>query len=65
MIMKMIIFLEDLNIETLRKIKWALRYELKDDIAEALKNGVDPETAENDIVSDYINRNNRGTTLEL
>jgi hypothetical protein len=63
--MQMVIFLEDLNVETLNRIKWALRYELKDDIAEASKNGVDPETAENEIVRDYINRNNRGITLEL
>jgi hypothetical protein len=61
----MIIFLEDLKIETLNKIKWALRYELQEEIAGALKDGVDPETAEEEILNDYMNRNNRGTELEL
>lgn len=64
-IMQMIIFLEDLKVETLNRIKWVLRHELQDEIAEALKNGVDPGITEEEILNDYMNRNNRGTSFEL
>lgn len=63
--MWMNIFLEDLNTQAINRIKWALRYELQDEIAEAAKNGVATETAEEEIVNDYMNRHNRGTPLEL
>lgn len=63
--MQMIIFLEDLKVETLNRIKWALRHELQDEIAGAVKNGVDPEIIEEEILNDYMNRNNRGTPFEL
>lgn len=64
-IMQMIIFLEDLNDEAINRIRWALRYDLQNEIAEAVKNGVDPDTADEEILNDYMNRNNRGASLEL
>lgn len=63
--MRFNIFLEDLNEETLARIKWVLRHDLADEINEAAGRGVDRQIAEEEILGDYLNRHNVGIPVEL
>lgn len=63
--MKFNIYLEDLNDETIARIKTALRYDLDGEIEEAVARGVDRYAAEIEIVDDYLNRHNFGIPAEL
>lgn len=60
------IFLEDLKPEMIERIKWVLRcYDLKDEIDEAVKNGTNRETAEAEIIDNYLNTHNFGIEAKL
>ena len=63
--MRFNIFFEDLNEETIARIKWVLRHDLADEIDEAAGRGVDREIAEEEILADYFNRHNVGIPVEL
>ena len=57
--MQLKIFLEDLNEDTIERIRWVLRYELGEE------QGIDPETISDEQVEDYLNRHNAGIPIEL
>ena len=59
------VFYEDLNADMQSRIRWAVLYDLAQEIEEAVQNGIDRETAEQELVADYINRNNTGCVFEL
>lgn len=59
------IFLEDLNQETRNRIKWVLRHDLKEEIDEAVAEGIDQETAENEAIDNYLNTHNFGIEVKL
>ena len=59
------IFLQDLSDETIAQIKWVLRHDLADEIDEAAGRGIDRDLAEEEIISDYLNRHNVGIPAEL
>lgn len=59
------IFYEDLSEEMQSRIRWALRYELEQEIMEAMESGIPRDTAEHEILADYINRHNAGNRFEL
>lgn len=60
------IFLEDLSDEMISRIKWVLRYDLADEINEcATLQGIAQDVAEDEIISDYLNRHNLGFEIEL
>lgn len=42
-----------------------VRYELEPEIDEAVENGLDRETAEDELIADYINRNNVGCAFKI
>lgn len=63
--MRFIVFLEDLSEEMRERIYWALREELKEEIEQAVKSGIARETAEQEIIDDYLNRHNVGSIIEL
>ena len=64
-IMQFKIFLQDLNEETIAQIKWVLRHDLADEIDEAAGRGMDRDLAEEEIISDYLNRHNVGIPAEI
>lgn len=64
-IMKFNIYLQDLNDEMIARIKEVLRYDLAKEIEEAVKSGIDRETAENEIIDDYLNTHNFSQEIEL
>lgn len=47
------------------RIREVLRYDLACEIEAAVASGVDPETAEAEIIDDYLNRNNTGWEISL
>ena len=59
------IFYEDLSDEMKSRIRWVLLYDLAQEIEDAVQNGTERETAETEIVADYINRNNMGCRFEI
>ncbi len=59
------IFLEDLNQETRNRIKWVLRHDLKEEIDEAVAEGIKQETAENEAIDNYLNTHNFGIEVKL
>ncbi len=59
------IFLEDLNQETQNRIKWVLRHDLKEEIDEAVAEGINQETAENEAIDNYLNTHNFGIEVKL
>lgn len=63
--MKFNIYLQDLNDEMIARIKEVLRYDLAKEIEEAVKSGIDRETAENEIIDDYLNTHNFSQEIEL
>jgi predicted house-cleaning noncanonical NTP pyrophosphatase (MazG superfamily) len=56
--MKQIIYWQDLSEGTQEEIIEQLKEELRDEIEEAVENGVDKETAEIEVVDNYINTHN-------
>jgi len=63
--MEFFIYLQDLREETLESIAQALKHELAEDIEEAVSAGIDRETAEAEIIDDYLNRHNFAQRLRL
>ena len=64
--MKFIIHLEDLSNEMLDRIREVLRYELADEIDEAAGfAGIDRQTAEAEVIDNYLNTHNFSQTIEL
>jgi hypothetical protein len=63
--MQLKIFLEDLNQERRNQIKWVLRHDLKEEIDEASKNGIDRQTAEDEAIDYYLNTHNFGWEIKL
>lgn len=59
------IFLEDLNQETRNRIRWVLRHDLKEEIDEAVAEGIKQETAENEAIDNYLNTHNFGIEVKL
>ena len=59
------IFLEDLNQETRNRIRWVLRHDLKEEIDEAVAEGINQETAENEAIDNYLNTHNFGIEVKL
>jgi len=59
------IFYEDLNEDMQSRIRMVVRYELEPEIDEAVENGLDRETAEDELIADYINRNNVGCAFKI
>lgn len=59
------IYLNDLNESTVEKIREKLRRNLQVEIEEAINYGVERETAETEIVNEYLNCHNFGVPLEL
>jgi len=59
------IFLEDLKPEMIERIKWVLRSDLKEEIDEAVAEGIDQETAENEAIDSYLNTHNFGIEVKL
>ena len=64
-IMKFNIYLEDLKDEMIDRIREVLRYELAAEIEEAIESGIDRQTAEDEIIDDYLNTHNLSQTIEL
>ena len=64
---KLKIYFEDLREETKEEIIQMLReeQETEDAVEEEVKNGMDRKTAENEIIDNYINVNNRGVEYEI
>jgi len=63
--MKFNIYLQDLNEEWFGRIKEVLRYDLAEEIEEAVDSGMKRETAEEEIIDDYLNTHNFCQTIEL
>lgn len=63
--MKFNIYLEDLNEETIARIREVLRYDLQGEIEEAIGFGVERGTAETEIVNEYLNCHNFGIPAQL
>lgn len=59
------IYLDDLTQEWRDRIWETLRYDLAYEIEAVVASGVDQETAEHEIIDDYLNRNNRGWDVTL
>lgn len=59
------IFLEDIKEAVLTEIWQRVKRELSAEIEEAARRGIDRETAEFEIVDDYLNQRNFGINLEL
>ena len=59
------IYLNDLNEVAIEKIREKLRRNLQTEIEEAINSGVDRNTAETEIVNEYLNCHNFGVPLEL
>ena len=63
--MSLKIYLNDLNEDVISQIREVLRYDLAYEIEAVVSTGVDPETAEAEIIDDYLNRNNTGWDISL
>lgn len=59
------IFLEDLKDEWLSRILEVLRYDLTEDIQEAVDAGIDRQTAESGIIDRYLSTHNFGWDIIL
>lgn len=59
------IYLNDLNESMVEKIREKLRHNLQNEIEEAISSGVDRNSAETEIVNEYLNCHNFGVPLEL
>ena len=59
------IYLQDLNEDWIPRIREVLRHELAYEIECAVYAGADPQTAEAEIIDDYLNRNNTGWEISL
>ena len=64
-IMNFNIYLDDLNEATVEKIRKNMRRNLQSEIEEAISFGVDRNTAETEIVNEYLNCHNFGVPLEV
>ncbi len=64
-LMKFDIYLQDLNEEWIGRIKEVLKYDLADEIEEAVDSGMKKETAEEEIIDNYLNTHNFRQTIEL
>ncbi len=63
--MKFDFYLQELNEEWIGRIKEVLRYDLADEIEEAVDSGMEKETAEEEIIDNYLNTHNFRQTIEL
>ena len=63
--MKFRIYVQDLRDDWIARIRQVLRVELAEEIEEAIASGMDRETAEAEVVDDYLNRHNVGWDLEI
>lgn len=63
--MKFTIFLEDLREEMVDRIREVLRYDLAEEIEEAVERGIDRQTAENEAIDYYLNTHNFSQEIEL
>jgi len=63
--MKFTISLEDLKDEMIERIREVLRYDLAEEIEEAVEQGIDRETAEAEIIDHYLNTHNFSQEIEL
>ena len=64
--MKFNIYLQDLNDEMIERIKEVLRYELAEEIEEAVTlSRIDRRTAEAEIIDNYLNTHNLSQEIEL
>jgi len=63
--MKFRIYVQDLRDDWIARIRQVLRHELAEEIEEAIASGMDRETAEAEVVDDYLNRHNVGWDLEI
>ncbi|MDA1191168.1 MAG: hypothetical protein O3A46_05710 [Candidatus Poribacteria bacterium] len=59
------VYLHDLNADCITRIRDALRVDLVEEIEQAVASGVERETAEIEVVDDYLNRHNVGWELEI
>ena len=59
------IYLNDLNEATVEKIREKLRHNLQNEIEEAIRFGVDRNSAETEIVNEYLSCHNFGVPLKL
>lgn len=64
-IMEFEIYLQDLKDEWLERIREALKYELADEITEAVKAGIDRQTAEDEIIDYCLNAHNFSAKVKL
>lgn len=63
--MRMKIFYGDLSEEAKHRIQWALSEDLKDEIENAARNGMNKADVENEIIGDHINRHDAGFVYKL
>lgn len=63
--MKFKVYIQDLKAEWIPRIQETLRYDLAEEIDNAVASGIPRETAEHEIIDDYINRHNAGWHIEL
>ena len=64
--MKFNIQLEDLKDEVLDRIIQVLRYDLAEEFHEAVElSGIDRQTAEDEVIDNYLNTHNFSQTIEL
>ena len=63
--MKFNIYLEDLKDEMVNRIREVLRYDLAPEIEEAVETGIDRQTAEAEIIDNYLNTHNFSQPIEL
>lgn len=59
------IYLEDLRPEWLDRIRQVLRYELAEEIKEAVESGLNRQIAEDEIIDGYLNTHNFSTKVEI
>ena len=63
--MRFTIHVQDLRQDWLSRIREVLRYDLAEEIDDATAAGIDHETAEDQVIDDYLNRHNTGWEIEL
>ena len=59
------VFFEDLSEEVISRMKYALLYDLDDEINQAVDKGINRREAEAEIVDDYLNRHNEGILVKI
>ena len=63
--MRFTIHMQDLREDWISRIREVLRYDLAEEIEDATASGIDYETAEVQVIDDYLNRHNTGWELDL